>query len=338
MTNPVDHSEWIDRYLRGELRGEELDVFERKLQQDPQFALEFNSHKLLADAIRAARKEELKRFIAERTRHRVITLPRNRSFLIGLAASIAIFAAGWLGWKSVLPKMQKQEVAANKEQKSGNTADNAPSPDAPQQEKEPQDHTLAYQKQEAVEAIPTPETADEHLALEDNQMAPAEADINPPDAPDSNPELVTSVRVALAEWEAEKPAVDVQINETVAVRKVAASKTITKAQEGDDKVAPATAPVPPAPRAKTITDNAVQAQYDLVFLNVPEPGTAYEMKSTQQIQLFNITYLNPLLIRYKGRHFLRSAGIWYELSIPSTGKQPLIPLKDKALLNEFGSE
>lgn len=337
MTNPVDHSEWIDRYLRGELRGEELDVFERKLQQDPQFALEFNSHKLLADAIRAARKEELKRFIAERTRHRVITLPRNRSFLIGLAASIAIFAAGWLGWKSVLPKMPTQEVAANREQKSGNETGNTNAPQPTLQEKEEQDHTLAYQNRNAESTI-APASADvpsEDLTLND---APAAAGIEPPDPAGSAPELVASVRVALAEWEAEKPAVDVQINETVAVRKVAASKTITKAQEGDDKVAPATAPVPPAPRAKTITDNAVQAQFDLVFLNVPEPGTAYEMKGTQQIQLFNISYLNPLLIRYKGRHFLRSAGIWYELSIPSTGKQPLIPLKDKALLNEFGGE
>ncbi len=51
MTSPVDHSEWIDRYLRGELRGEELEVFERRLKQDPQFALEYDSQKLLADGI-----------------------------------------------------------------------------------------------------------------------------------------------------------------------------------------------------------------------------------------------------------------------------------------------
>ncbi len=331
MTSPVDHSEWIDRYLRGELRGEELEVFERRLKQDPQFALEYDSQKLLADGIRLARKEELKRFIAERTRQRVITLPRNRSFLIGLAASIAIFAAGWLGWKSVLPNVQQQELAASKGQNSGDATGNTKSPQAPQQEKEQQDHTLAYQKQEMETLVPVPAPIEEEDVSNERMDAPASEGIEPPDAPDSSPELVASVRVALAEWEAEVPQADVKLKETVTVTKAVPRKSASKALESEERAATT---VPSIARS----GNSSQVQYDLVFLNNNQPGSAYEMIGTQQIQLFNLTYLNPLLIRYQGRHFLRSGDIWYELSIPSTGRLPLIPLKEKALLKEFGSE
>jgi hypothetical protein len=337
MTNPVDHSEWIDRYLRGELRGEELDVFERKLKQDPQFALEFNTQKLLADGIKLARKEELKKYIAERTRQRVITLPRNRSFLIGIAASVALFAAGWLGWKSVLPKVETG-VAASENPAPGTNAPETRTSTFPPQSNAQKDHTLTQERQD-VAAVEPPIVMEENMedvpvneeiaaGISDDAMEPVQPSI-------PAPELVASVRVALAEWESDQIASEAELNESVTVAKAAPRKAITKTQANQEKTAAATAP---ASRSVERNGNAAQTPYDLVFLNIPEPGTAYEMKSTQQIQLFNIPYLNPLLIRYKGRHFLRSAGTWYELSIPSKGKLPLNPLKDKALLNEFGSE
>ncbi|MEY3982836.1 MAG: hypothetical protein RL160_393 [Bacteroidota bacterium] len=331
MTNPVDHSEWIDRYLRGELRGEELELFERRLRQDAAFALEFNTQKLLAEGIRQARRDELKRYIAERTRQRVITLPRNRSFLIGIAASIALFAAGWLGWKSVLPKVETSVVASNNPS-PGTNAPESGIPALPPPSNAQKDHTQNRAQEELV-AVVTPDVAQELVEdaptnFQDDAGIP-ESDM-PLSAPaEPAPELVASVRLALAEWEQ---------NETMAGN-TPDQITTTKAMKKVPEKAPTTSDESPASAPQTIRkDNSIQAQYDLVFLNVPEPGISYEIKSGNQIIINNLDYLNPLLIRYRSRYFLKSAGQWYELNIQAKGRQPLVALKDKALLNEFGSE
>lgn len=335
MTNPVDHSEWIDRYLRGELRGEELELFERRLKQDAAFALEFNTQRLLAEGIRQVRRDELKRYIAQRTRQRVITLPRNKSFLIGIAASVALFAAGWLGWKSVLPKVETGVVASNNPA-TGANAPEAGIPALPPQSNAQKDHTLSKEPQE-VAAVIIPEVLQEDaegVSLNDaNDAGMAAAEPAPAVTPDVAPELVASVWVALAEWEPDQIASDVQMNESVTVAKTAARKAIAK--DNQEKEASTSAP---AARSIDRSGNTVQARYDLVFLNVPEPGMSYEIKSGNQIILNNLDYLNPLLIRYRSRYFLKSAGQWYELNMQTKGRQALVAVKDKALLNEFGSE
>ncbi|MEN9511971.1 MAG: hypothetical protein RLZZ370_1790 [Bacteroidota bacterium] len=337
MTNPVDHTEWIDRYLRGELRGEELELFERRLKQDAAFALEFNTQKLLAEGIRQVRRDELKRYIAERTRQRVITLPRNKSFLIGIAASVALFAAGWLGWKSVLPKVEKGAVATNNPAAGTNAPDDRISalPPASNAQK---DHTLSKEPQE-VAAVMVPEVLHEDAEavspheVDDGGMAPVEP--APAATSDAAPELVASVRVALAEWESELSEADMRLDETVTVAKTAPRKAITKTQANQEKAAAATERTP---RTVGRDGNTAQTQYDLVFLNIPEPGISYEIKSGNQIILNNLDYLNPLLIRYRSRFFLKSAGQWYELNTQTKGRQALQAVKDKALLLEFGSE
>ncbi len=331
MTNPVDHSEWIDRYLRGELRGEELELFERRLRQDAAFSLEFNTQKLLAEGIRQARRDELKRYIAQRTRQRVITLPRNRSFLIGIAASIALFAAGWLGWKSVLPKVETSVVASNNPAPGTNAPESGISALPPQSNAQ-KDHTLSRTQEEVV-AVVTPD-ANQELAedaptnFQDDAGVP-ESDMQLPAPAEPAPELVASVRLALAEWEQ---------NETTAGN-TADQVSTTKAMKKVPEKAPTTSDESFASAPQTIRrDNSIQAQYDLVFLKVPEPGISYEIKSGNQIVINNLDYLNPLLIRYRSRYFLKSAGQWYELNMQTKGRQPLVALKDKTLLNEFGNE
>ena len=336
MSNPVDHSEWIDRYLRGELRGEELELFERRLKQDPQFALEFKSQKLLADAIRLARKEELKRFIAARTRHRIITLPRNRTFLIGMAASVAIFAAGWLGWKMVLPTVQKKQVAA-----APNADKEAPLVNTPAN-KEAGDHSLAYEPvRPNIEALPAPE---ESVELDANynrsaDMAEPSMQENAPATAEQEPttELVASIQVALAEWEPARAESDDALNEEIKAVTVTASRNKLQkpAVSRTDK---ATEDVPAAAGAEPKSKPAQQPIYDLVFLNTADAATAFEMKSGRLIYLYNLSYLNPLMMHYQNRHFLKTAGIWYELNLQASGKQNLSPLKDKALLDKFGKE
>ena len=95
MVNKEEKYDRIDRYLRGELRGQELTAFQSLLDADPNFAGEVDLHRQVMEAIADVKSRELERVIEEVGREfdRESRSTRVRRFFAAAAAATGLLLA-----------------------------------------------------------------------------------------------------------------------------------------------------------------------------------------------------------------------------------------------------
>lgn len=116
MSEDNKHIDQIEQYLNGELKGNELDAFKRRLETDAEFAQEVEMHKALIVGIEEARRDELRAFIKQNAKVRSGLAINTR--WISAVAAMAVFAIGafWFLNNDVFTK--KQNEVADKRQDS----------------------------------------------------------------------------------------------------------------------------------------------------------------------------------------------------------------------------
>jgi len=90
--------EWIERYIDGELQGDELAAFEKRLKDEPELAKEYESRKKLAGIWKETAEYEAVRdeiSAALQTGHSSY-FQRNKTFIISIAASVAVLLGVYL--------------------------------------------------------------------------------------------------------------------------------------------------------------------------------------------------------------------------------------------------
>ncbi|MBI1306690.1 MAG: hypothetical protein GC181_08760 [Bacteroidetes bacterium] len=103
--------ETIDLYLRGELIGEDLDLFKIKLREDSSFALQVQLQKAIIEEIQVVREAELRKIFAKKNSNRKgLIIPFNRKVLSVAAVILSITAIAMV-LKMYLPKM---DIAGSK--------------------------------------------------------------------------------------------------------------------------------------------------------------------------------------------------------------------------------
>jgi hypothetical protein len=351
MTKGIDNSELIDRYLRDEMRGEEREVFMRRLENDPVFKLEFETQKLLAEGIRLARKQELKKFIAEKTRTRSVLLSTSKVYLLAAAASIVALAFFWVTFRyfneqrqsflakekqapqdktATLPETAKPEVAGGQSNGGGELAVNKtvkPTVEpAPPLEEFPSD----LQLQDRAASV---ESAYE---VSGNQNA---------DHPNtgksdrtSEPRIVARVTVAMADFTPQ--AVIVRDDaENLRESEVVRSQTDKELRR---KVERSTQTPVPASQPEILTDRVSikqpQDQYTLVFMVSADEQARAIVKAGNQLEIYNIAFGNPMLIKLNQRHFIASAGKYYSIAMNNNSAQVLQPVSDPQVLKQLNGE
>lgn len=347
MTRGIDNSEMIDRFLRDEMRGEERDVFLRRMETDPAFRLEVESQKLLAEAIRIARKNELKRYIADHTQTRMIRLRPAMVWSLSAAASVAAFAVFWFAWqhydgtKEQLAKQQTQqesplsapempEAEANKSDRAiaGNTPAPAPS-EAPVLVPEIATNTI--------EDVASQEEADD---LTGTSSAPSIAEA------ETASYVVATITVAVADFntaykdESEKENLSRQDVVVVTSKRKPAgkepAKVVTAKPSGNQTAGEQDDATDRQPVA--VSRNLDQIGYTLVFINSREEIKKALPEKGNRIQLFNLPYNNPMLITLGGKYYISTAGQFYALQPDLLAPQALSPVKDAGLLKALQGE
>ena len=350
MTRGLDNSELIDRFLRDEMRGEERDVFLRRMETDPAFRLEVESQKLLADAIRLARKNELKRYIAENAQTRTASLRPALVWSLSAAASIAAVAVFWFTWQNYT--VSKEQFAQQEVKQEA--PQNAPA--APESERMQRDRAIAR-------TTPSPAQAEVPLAL--NEPADVKEDLEanapeegytevsagPPIAPSSTAEessqsyVVATIVVAVADYNsAEK---DVAETESLSRQDVVVTKRVKTSGKESNRAATAqpgtSQPVMDQDDAAnrkpvTLNRNTEQSNYTLVFINSKDGVQKAQAEKGKRILLYNLAYNNPMLIALGGKYYLGTAGQFYLLQPELPTPQMLTPLKDAALIKALQGE
>jgi hypothetical protein len=347
MTRGIDNSELIDRYLRDEMRGEERDVFLRRMETDPAFRLEVESQKLLADAIRLARKNELKRYIAEQTKTRTARLRPALIWSLSAAASIAAIAAFWF---SLQRYNNTSESKLAREQVKQQPLPEA-SPELPASEPNSPDKMIAV--------APPPPIVAEEIPQEDLNYR---EDINLPDAPTQAegeintaagapvaPEInapsyeVATITVAVADFNSTEKDQNQALAQEVVVttkrykpaakveRNGNAEPAVREEKESQDDAA--------RPRSGALVKrDVVQSSYTLVFINSRDGVKKAVPEKGNRIQVFNLPFSNPMLIALGGKYYLSTAGQFYQLLPDVLTSQNLTPVKDAALLKQLQGE
>ena len=346
MTRGIDNSELIDRFLRNEMRGEERDVFLRRMETDPAFRLEVESQKLLADAISLARKNELKRYIADHTQTRSVRLRPALVWSLSAAASIAALAVFWFTWQRYdgsKEQFARQDVRQDATQ---------PAPTATETERLQRDRAIAN-------TTPSPAQAEVPLAVNEPppvQQEDIDANVSveesigvssgPPIAPSSEKEdgneryVVATIVVAVADYnmatkdEAETESLSRQ--DVVVTKRV---RTSGKESNRATTAQPATGQDDAENRKPVTVDrNTVQSNYTLVFINSKDGVQKAQAESGKRILLYNLPYNNPMLIALGGKHYLGTAGLFYALQPELPTAQMLTPVKDAALIKTLQGE
>lgn len=354
MTRGIDNSELIDRFLRDEMRGEERDVFLRRMETDPAFRLEVESQKLLAEAIRLARKNELKRYIAEHTQTRSARLRPALVWSLSAAASIAALAVFWLTWQrydSSKEQFARQDVKQEAPQ---------PAPAIEETERPQRDRAIA-------KTTPSPAQAEVPLAIADvpadaseDVVINGEVDFNtnvssgapvsaaePPELREESNQryVVATVVVAVADFniavkdEAEAESLSRQ-DVVVTKRLKTSGKETNQATTAQPATSRPAAEQDDAANRKPVTvdRNAAQSNYTLVFINSKDGVQKAQAESGKRILLYNLPYNNPMLITLGGKHYFGTAGLFYALQPELTTPQMLTPVKDAALLKTLQGE
>ena len=92
MSDDNRHTEQIEQYLNGELKGKEKEAFKRRLETDPDFAAEVTMHQAIIEGIADARREELRAFIKQNAKPRDVQ-PAYTRWVVASAAAV-VFAVG----------------------------------------------------------------------------------------------------------------------------------------------------------------------------------------------------------------------------------------------------
>lgn len=348
MTRGIDNSELIDRFLRDELRGEEREIFLRRMETDPAFRLEVESQKLLADAIRLARKNELKRYIAEHAQTRTTRLRPSLVWSLSAAASVAAFAVVWFSWQHYKGNKEqfamqevKQEAASDVQGKSEN-------------ERLQRDRAIARTTPSPTRAEAPPTTIEPmEFQTEDQEPYPAqEANTGVSATPPLEAEgstiqqyVVATIVVAVADYNT----ADKELAETESLSRqdIVVTKRVKPASaEGNRSTAgkassnqAATAQDDATVQKPTVVNrNSTQSNYTLVFINSQDGILKAQAEKGNRILLYNLPYNNPMLITLGGKYYLGTAEQFYSLQPDLPTQQILAPVKDTALLKALQGE
>ena len=306
------HIDLIDRYLRGELHGAELEAFMTKLQSDPDFKLQVEQHEKLAAAVYAFGHAQMKRYLQEKTRHRGIFNLSSKTWYFAVASVMLIaFSSAIIIWKlnqnaentGIITKTQQDTSVSGKRQdpivkqepaKQNNTADTAVL-----------DNVVINEN----ELPPTIETTDTEYGAEVAEPEPIIIASN-----------VQAVAITLASQTEARKSLKAEASE------------MKRTRAAEDDVQPESATTGQTAKAKQSgrTDNAgsdymqteqttykkTAMRFSLSFFETPRETPKVEIQKYNDmyfVRCYDIVYGNPLVYEWQNRYFLQSGLKIYEL-------------------------
>lgn len=307
----------IDQYLRGELEGAALEEFLRKLQGDPELKQDVEFRRLLASGIHNYGRNELKKYIRERTNHRRVMRISRRVWFYAAAAVGLILVSGIA------------VIMVNQGKHSGVPASEIATADTTVSENQ-EDPALAKNKT----VVPgTAETPLNDPGVEDTTRIAMIEEVQPESV---IPEAVTvasnisviPIRIQPLTKEPEGTRAPVQVGRP----KKAEDEVVMSQGRMDSLMAEHSGSMKPV---YTSGDDDA-AKFRLSFLETREGQPAVSFRKGEiagnDVTVYNLPYDNPLIFNYQSRYFLKTGDKFYEIKTGSSGIQPVKAITDPALI------
>jgi hypothetical protein len=320
--------ELIDRYLRGELQGSELEAFMTKLQSDDTFRAAVSEQEKVAAAIYAVGRARMKQYLAEKTRHRGSFFISKKAWYFAAASVVLVVLAATLFLWKVSPEMQRNVPFVktdadttgpdkrNEDKWTLQTPTEKPSKDTSTNEE-----IIALNQEEELPPMKTDDAGSASVAVE-------------PPEPIIIASNVQAVAISLlSQTEAQK-----------SLKTEAMEMKRPRAAEADIQLQPATtgqtAKAKQSGRAETSGND-----YKQPFFETPRNAPMVQVEKYNDmyfVRCYDIVYGNPLVYELQNRYFLQSGNKVYELlNLPAQNGQKSPPVaatevKDPAILNMIG--
>lgn len=332
----------IDRYLRGELQGAELEAFMTKLQSDSAFNTRVKQQEKIAAAIYALGHARMKKYLAEKTRHRgIFSITKKTWYFAAASVVLVIFATAMLLWK-LNPKNQDHTTLVK-------TDPEVQLPNGPNKGK-----TDVAVNSAVAPKIDTTNSINGSLAQQTEEIGPPAMEQARDDAQvaDADPILVASnIRVVAIQLQ---PEVSMRLKSLKAEAEefkqpklseaaTQSSKTPTASR---NKVNSSAEYAESAPKqSDTLKIRKPTVRFSLTFYETPKQTATLEIEKFNDmffIRCFDIAYGNPLVYEWQGRYFLQTGIKTYELkNLPAQNNQKSAPtaateVKDPSILNMIG--
>lgn len=321
-------NELIDKYLRGELQGRELDSFQKNLEHDPILKKDVELQQLMVRAIQERGSAELKRYIKMRTtQKRVMRVSYKAWYSAAAALAIILLAAVFILVRQNPAGKNENGLALN------DTTNTAPklSPAAPDANNAQGNGTIAMTDVPAANQMAEENTAASEAFFE-NQLQENEA-------------VVIAMNI---------PVIPIRIQSTTASetmsmppKQLGTRHTKTEGNLADQDESPEDSKYmidsniarSKADIAAALKTQNTVSQFKLSFANTEDaiPQVVVNKRSGNEVTLadlmvYNLPYDNPQVLNLSDRYFLKAGDRYYEININRTDSQKVKPVTDTQLL------
>lgn len=333
----------IDRYLRGELEGAELEAFMTKLQSDDAFQKQVQQHEKLAAAIYALGHARMKHYLRQKTSHRgIFRLSRKTWYFAAASVMLIAFSAAIILWK-LNPGIQTVQNGTARKEKVTDSTENQPP---------------VYVTTEPEIKKANPDTAPEAAAeITQDALPPFESnddEVSEARAADPDPIIIASnvqaVAIALFSQTDAQKSLKTEASEMKRTR-VAEADVQPQSSSSSGQTAKAKQPGRTESagtdykQPEQIRSKKTAMRFSLTFCETPRNTPMVQIDKYNDmyfIRCYDIVYGNPLVYEWQNRYFLHSGIKVYELlNLPSQNgqKTPTAPAQevtDQSILKLIG--
>lgn len=333
MENQDLLNELKDRYLRGELSGEELSSFEQRMQSDPEFKKEMDFRALLVKGIQESGAAQLKQFIRNRTTQKKVMLISFRTWYYAAAAvALLLVSSTVVLWISQTQAVKNEAIAQNRSESEPAEVPNQVTQPAPQ---------LDATKSKAIDSA-KPDLTDMVATNEESAAGNSSGDvIAPPVAQTEDyPDVVMiATNIPVIPIRIEPAAENYSATEIKSIPQKNGTYTRKKSEEA---VAGKTTKDTglrwsPETIAKASEDKEDNTRFSLNFANTRDAKPQMEVRQknnneSNEVYVYNLPYDNPIILEYNNKYYLKTGSSYYEFQLRSGKKQSVAPVTDKVLL------
>lgn len=339
--------ELIDQYLRGELIGEELDLFRIRLRENKKFLRQVQVQKALIVEIGRMREAQLKSiFTKEKKKKRVFIIPFNRRIMSVAAVLLSITALAMV-LKMYLPKTdlarEDEDLTEKVEEDLANASEEVPINEALPIDTVVADNSNPVVDEDVMEEDSFPEIAEkeeapkEDIALNENQnlskLKEDEDKLKAEDIDAKKDVLLSSTRIAITSYVMKVPAVESLDVKQVTVASENTSKRSRKKdkQEEADDVEDTTVDEVPVAVPTSSTGRSITIQYWKSIVNFK----GYNFDGNV-LMLYSVPDKTPVQVAtYNNKTYAKWGGSVYV--IMANGKyQPFSKVTDAEVLKVIG--
>lgn len=318
-------NELIDRFLRGDLHGQQLDSFMRKLERDPALKQDLEFKQLLVKGIQEQGAINLKNYIRQRTSQKRGMLIGIRTWYYAAAAVLLVLVcAGVILFNMQQHNEFKSELAKQPE----SIGPQKPDLQIHEPESHPGNQSVAKNSPKGANSGPielkTPENSG---AVADGAGAPATANLD--DRGKVSETIAVASNIPVTPIRIESPI------ETTMAKKFP-DKEISREGRTKTNLSDTTLDSKKIEASKTAWANATQSKFKLNFYSTedatPQVTTTHKSDNSTDILVYNLPYDNPLLFSYQNKMYLKTGNKFYEIDVNKEGAQKVTPVTDQALL------